>query len=86
MTNLKFESHSQIFWFSGPFMYNGQPIQQTEKALKLKVQSFVCYPGVTDKIGQFSGFTWVPKSVIKLDKNGHFELPFWFSKKIRLSN
>lgn len=58
------EFNNTFFTINGPFLNECQIIDEREKAVKVKVQSFVAYPGVSDKMGDFKGFAWIPKSAL----------------------
>jgi len=81
-TNEKNENF-QVVWFDTCFMYIGSIVSQTEKAYKLNVKSYVCYPGVRDSEGSNKGFLWIPKSACEQKKEaleGSLDVKKWFDR------
>jgi hypothetical protein len=78
-----------VVFFINEQMYEGIAMQETEKAVKFKVNYYGSVWGHS-KHSENRGFTWLPKSVIEKDPNQHPDNNYYgvkrsFENKIKIS-
>jgi hypothetical protein len=72
-----------IYFDKGCFMFEATVIDQTDKAYKCTLKSYVAI--INDRVGDNHGEIWLPKSVVKATKiEGIAEIQPWFAKQIKV--
>jgi len=81
MKSSELKSGDVFFFYRGAYMYESEVVKTTDNAVNVKLRSFVAYPGVSDTVGRYLGFSWFPKRALYEVKQEFpinvFKVPNW---------